>query len=61
MPVGVAYTAFSEWRNVYRLSAYTDAMPLVLGIGLSPLMQWILVPLLAVMALRLLESRRSPG
>jgi hypothetical protein len=52
---GVAYTAFSEWRNVYRLGywAYTDAMPLVLGIGLSPLMQWVVVPALIVVGLRL--------
>ena len=45
---GVAYTVFSEWLNlVVRKSwAYSSLMPVVpiLGIGLSPLMQWTLIP-----------------
>lgn len=43
---GVAYTAFSEWLNVYRLGswAYTQAMPLLGGIGITPLLQWVIVP-----------------
>lgn len=51
--IGVAYTAFSEWLNVYvrRSWAYSDWMPTVtLGtvrIGLSPLLQWLVVPTLA--------------
>lgn len=44
----LAYTAFSEWLNVYvRQSwAYSELMPIVpgTGIGLSPMLQWILVP-----------------
>jgi hypothetical protein len=48
---GVAYTVFSEWLNVTVRSswAYALAMPLVppLGTGLSPLLQWIIVPLVA--------------
>lgn len=48
---GLGYTAFSEWLNttVRGSWAYTDAMPLlpVLGIGLTPLLQWIVVPVLA--------------
>jgi hypothetical protein len=47
--LGVAYTVFSEWLNtVVRGSwAYEPAMPRVppLGTGLSPLLQWIVVPL----------------
>jgi hypothetical protein len=46
--LGLGYTVFSEWLNVHvRQSwAYTDLMPLVppLGTGLSPLMQWLVVP-----------------
>lgn len=46
---GVAYTVFSEWLNlVVRKSwAYSDLMPVVpiLGTGLSPLIQWIVIPL----------------
>lgn len=49
--LGVAYTVFSEWLNVaVRESwAYAPAMPRVppLGTGLSPLLQWIIVPLAA--------------
>lgn len=47
---GVAYTGFSEWLNVViRASwAYSDLMPVIsigrLRIGLSPIMQWIVVP-----------------
>ena len=45
---GVAYTVFSEWLNIgIRGSwAYTAAMPVVpyIGIGLTPLLQWIVVP-----------------
>ena len=43
---GVSYTAFAEWYNVYQAGywAYSSSMPLVFGIGLSPLLQWILIP-----------------
>lgn len=51
---GVAYTFFSEWFNVYRVRSwsYADSMPTVLGIGVSPLLQWIVVPSLALWLLR---------
>jgi hypothetical protein len=49
---GLAYTAFSEWLNIEirRSWAYRDIMPVlpVLGTGLSPLAQWIVVPLAAL-------------
>ena len=45
---GLAYTVFSEWLNVsVRESwAYAAAMPIIpgLGTGLSPVLQWIVVP-----------------
>lgn len=45
---GVGYTVFSEWLNteIRGSWAYTDRMPVVpiLGTGLSPLAQWLLVP-----------------
>jgi len=48
---GLAYTVFSEWLNVtVRGSwAYAPAMPRLppLGTGLSPLLQWVIVPLIA--------------
>jgi hypothetical protein len=51
--LGLAYTAISEWLNIVVRAAwaYSDLMPVVsvLGfeVGLSPLLQWIAVPLLA--------------
>jgi len=42
----VTFTVWSEWYNVYRANNwdYAGAMPTVLGIGLSPLLQWTIVP-----------------
>lgn len=49
--IGIAYTAYSEWFNVYvrKSWAYSPLMPLLpgTGIGSSPLLQWILVPVAA--------------
>lgn len=45
--LGVLYTAYSERVNLARGAwAYADAMPVVplLGVGLSPLVQWLVVP-----------------
>jgi hypothetical protein len=53
MVLGIGYTIFSEWLNVtIRASwAYSEWMPLVsafgLQIGLSPLLQWAVVPVAA--------------
>lgn len=48
---GLAYTVFSEWLNieVREAWAYSDLMPVipVLGAGLSPVLQWIAIPLAA--------------
>lgn len=45
---GVGYTVFSEWLNlVVRASwQYAPEMPVVplVGIGLTPLMQWLILP-----------------
>ena len=51
---GLAYTAFSEWRNVYQTGSwsYAPAMPLLFGIGLAPLLQWIVIPPLCIAWLR---------
>jgi hypothetical protein len=49
--MGLLYTGYSEWVNVYQRGAwrYTPAMPLVpvVKIGLSPLLQWLLLPVAA--------------
>ena len=50
--LALAYTVFSEWLNVEvrQAWAYRDIMPRLpwLGTGLTPVLQWIAVPLLAL-------------
>ena len=62
---GVAYTIFSEWLNiVVRQSwAYSEAMPVVplIGVGLSPLLQWLVIPGVAMLVVRRSRSQSSPG
>jgi len=51
---GLAYTAFSEWQNVYQTGSwsYAPAMPLLFGIGVAPLLQWLVIPPLGIAFLR---------
>lgn len=62
----VAFTVWSEWYNVYQIGSwgYTTRMPLILGIGLSPLLQWLILPPLMTIAYRSLcpklFSRANP-
>jgi hypothetical protein len=48
---GLAYTVFSEWLNieVREAWAYRDLMPVIpiIDAGLSPVMQWVVIPLAA--------------
>ena len=48
---GVGYTIFSEWLNIVVRQAwdYSDLMPVVpvIETGLSPLLQWIIIPIAA--------------
>lgn len=53
LAIGVCYTIFSEWLNTARASwSYSDLMPVLplIGTGLAPLLQWIVVPTLAMWA-----------
>ena len=51
--LGLGYTAFSEWLNIVirRAWQYSDLMPVVtvfgFEVGLSPLLQWVVVPSVA--------------
>jgi len=49
--IGIVYTAFSEWLNIEVRASweYSEAMPVlpIIGMGLSPLLQWIVVPAVA--------------
>lgn len=61
LAVGVAITVVLEGLNVYvwRRWAYAPAMPLVLGIGVSPLLQWAIVPPLALWLMKRHVAGRS--
>jgi hypothetical protein len=56
---GFIYTVWSEWFNTRVADAWTYAptMPLVFGVGASPLLQWLLVPVALVFLLE--RSGRS--
>lgn len=60
--IGVAYTVFSEWLNIVIRAAwaYRDIMPVVpvLDAGLTPLLQWMVVPTLAYWAALRFPLRR---
>lgn len=62
MLTGVGYTVFSEWLNIVvrEAWAYSELMPIVpvIDAGLSPLLQWIVIPGLAF-AWALYPLRRS--
>jgi hypothetical protein len=64
--LGVGYTAISEWLNVVARAswAYSEWMPVlsVLGmrVGLSPLLQWMVLPAAAFMIVRRLTRGENP-
>lgn len=51
--VGIGYTIYSEWVNVYVKGtwAYSGIMPILPGleVGLSPLVQWIVLPSVGIL------------
>lgn len=59
--IGLGYTVFSEWFNIEirQAWAYRDLMPVipVLGVGLSPIAQWTILP---VLAFWWTDNRRRP-
>ena len=65
--LGVGYTVFSEWLNVVvrEAWAYSELMPVIsvfgLKIGLSPLLQWVVVPAAAVSVARGVALKRDSG
>jgi len=59
--LGLAYTGYSEWLNatVRQSWTYSHLMPVIpwLGLGLSPMLQWLVIPSLALLA----SGRRRPS
>ncbi len=62
MVLGLAYTVFSEWYNVHQIGAwaYSPSMPLIAGIGLSPLLQWLLIPPVTLILMRVFQLALWP-
>lgn len=62
LTVGILITIGYE---IYAVSsgrwAYDERMPQILGIGLSPLLQWIVIPLLEIAAFRVIWRRGGEG
>lgn len=52
----MAFTVWSEWYNVYRAGnwGYAASMPMLFSIGISPLLQWLILPPVMVGAYRAL-------
>lgn len=61
---GLGYTIFSEWLNteIRGSWAYSDLMPTVpiIGSGVSPLAQWIVIPITALWWARRPALRMAP-
>lgn len=59
--LGFAYTGWSEIHNtqIVRTWAYSPEMPQIGGIGLAPLLQWLLIPPGLVLVLR--STKQRPG
>jgi hypothetical protein len=62
--IGIGYTVYSEWLNttVRKTWAYSELMPTlpILGTGLSPLLQWLVVPMIGFAAIWLRRRRPQP-
>jgi hypothetical protein len=60
--IGIGYTVYSEWVNtaVRKTWQYSNLMPTlpVLGTGLSPFIQWLIVPSIAFLAVRFRHKRQ---
>jgi hypothetical protein len=54
LTLGIAYTAYSEHINVHvgQRWAYNRWMPTLAGIGLVPLLQWVMIPVASVQLAR---------
>lgn len=60
---GIGYTIFSEWLNISIRATwrYSHEMPQWLGIGLTPVLQWIVIPPLLVLLIRQRSFARDVG
>lgn len=63
--LGLVYTVFSEWMNtsIRGSWAYSEWMPVlpIVSVGLSPVLQWLLVPIAALVLSRRLALAKFAG
>lgn len=61
--LSLGYTVFSEWRNVQVLRSweYSGLMPELWGIGLTPVLQWLIVPPLVAYLAHFRRTSAGPG
>lgn len=52
--IGLGYTIFSEWFNttISQMWEYAPMMPILLGIGLTPILQWLTIPPIVILLMR---------
>ena len=62
MLIATAYTIYSEWLNVFMRKSwsYSELMPTIppLETGLSPLLQWIILPAVTIWMVELRRHQR---
>ena len=57
---GMAVTVvFEHWAVTVGRWSYTEAMPTIAGIGLLPVLQWIIVPTMTLLLVRLMAFRHA--
>ena len=65
LAIGLGYTIFSEWLNieVREAWAYRDIMPVIpfINAGLTPMLQWLVVPFVAYFGALKLSSPHRGG
>ena len=61
--IGLAYTVWSEWYNtqIRQAWAYAETMPHFFWLGLSPLLQWLLLPAVILGLVRRNRHVPMPG
>lgn len=57
----VVAVAIERWSLAERRWAYSPAMPTLFGIGVTPLLQWIVVPLATLIVFRWVAARSPPA
>jgi len=53
----LATVGIEHWALATRRWSYSDEMPMIFGVGALPLLQWVLMPVLSVLAVRLAFRR----